>query len=52
MGNPRAPEARACISASVQVLMGGLCCTAGYLILTIGSAEGHPCRCGPSPMCC
>ncbi|WP_343614833.1 amino acid transporter [Novosphingobium sp.] len=28
------------ISASVQVLMGGLCCTAGYLILTIGSAEG------------
>ena len=28
------------ISATVQVLFGGLCCSAGYLVLMIGSASG------------
>lgn len=28
------------IGATVQVLLGGLCCAGGYLVLTIGSASG------------
>jgi len=28
------------IGAAVQVLLGGLCCSAGYLVLTIGSLSG------------
>lgn len=38
-GVTRALERRGrSIGASVQVLLGGLCCAAGYLILTVGSA--------------